>query len=187
MSEDLRTQLIRAAVALAVPPYCNLSIEDAYKRFCQELAGLKITDKRNKVIRIHERNFPKLVGMKRRNTATGEIMKDKNGKPLKAKASIVLGSLKAGTFNRKSYWVDYKKLRTIFWIPNAIENAEAVYPNKHGVVEGDQVHMKRYGKTGACIKLVFTNPEGDDRIVITSFLVKEQQLATYVGHDRLWP
>jgi hypothetical protein len=167
--------------------YSNLAIEDSYTKFCLELADQKIRDCRGKVVCLYERNFPKFLGMKRANPATGDLLLDQNGKPMKAKASVVLAALKAGTFDPKHYFIEYGRLRTMFWIPDVIRTADAVHPNGHAKIEGDEVYLKRYVKKGSDIKLVFTNLEANERIVITSFLVKESQLHNYVKFPHIWP
>jgi hypothetical protein len=187
MSEDLKSQLAKAAAALELLTYSNLSIEDSYARYCKELAGLKINDCRGQTVVLHERNFPKFLAMKRVDPATGEVLRDQNGKPIKAKASVVLASLKAGTFDSKQYYVEYGRLRTMFWIPDVLKNADGVYPNGHGVIEGDHVYAKKYEKKGSEIKLVYTVKDGSERVVITSFLVKESQLENYIGYPAIWP
>jgi hypothetical protein len=146
MSIDLKTQLLEAAVALKLPTYCNLSIEDAYTKFCAELDGKKLRDPRNEEVCIYERNFPKFLGMKRADPRTGRPILNQHGKPIKAKASTVLQSLKAGSFDRKQYFIEYARLRTMFWIPDVISSPDSIRSNIHRVIEGDQVYVKKYQK-----------------------------------------
>jgi hypothetical protein len=166
--------------------YCNLCVEDAYTKFCEELAGREFKDQRGTVITIFEENFPKLIGMKRRDPVSGELLRNGKGEPIKAKASVVLDSLRSKTFDRNLYWIDSAKLRTMFWIPDAVCNADALHPNIARRVEGDRVYLKRYAKLRGKVKLVFTNKARRNRIVITSFVVEQRTLGNYVSPTVIW-
>jgi hypothetical protein len=187
MSNILRSQLEQLYPDRKVPDFFNFGIEDAYEKFCKELADLEITDKRKQVVKILERNFPKLLGMKLRDPATGDLLRDENGYPIKAKAKIVLKSLKDRTFDSRHYRIESGRLRTLFWLPDVISNSDAIHPNGHEVIDGDEVYVKKYAKQGSDVKLVVTQPEGNKRIIITSFLIEAADLSNYVNDPAIWP
>jgi hypothetical protein len=191
MARDLKTQLAEhylAAVRGAKhPPYCDLSIADSYARFCAEIAGRRFRDPRGETVVIHQENFPKLLGMKRADPATGQVIVDPHtGKPAKAKASKVLAQLKSGTFQDAAHRVERGRIRTLFWIPDVITDPHSIHPNAHRVVAGDEVYVKKYLKLGYEVKIVVMGPAGDGRVIITSFLTDESDLAKYVGMPPVW-
>src|SRR5713226_6571132 len=111
MAEDMKAQLAKfypvTERAAKHPPYCDLSIADSYARFCAELAGKQFCDPRGKSVVILEHNFPKLLGMKRADPTTGELIIDpQTGRAMKAKASQVLQQLKNGTFQDAAHSVE---------------------------------------------------------------------------------
>ena len=197
MAEDLKTQLARIYADRAEnlnpgrkhPPYNDLSIAESYARFCAELANIEIRDPRGTAVVILEQNFPKLLGMKMADPATGEPMIDANtGRPRKAKASRVLEDLRNGTFQDAAHVVERGRMRTLFWIPEVISAPDSIHPNAHPVVAGDEVYVKRYTKEGSEIKLVVTAPApGGRRIIVTSFLTNEADLRNYVEFPPIWP
>ena len=192
MSEDLKTQLAKfyplAGQAAKHPPYCDLSVAECYIQFCAELAGKEFRDPRGESVVILERNFPKLLGMKRADPTTGKlIINPDTGKPIKAKASHVLEQLRNGTFQNAAHGVEKGRIRTLFWIPDVIIAPDAIHPNAHRVVAGDEVYVKRYVKDGNDVKLVVMEPvEGGQRVIITSFLTDGADLARYVGMPPIW-
>jgi hypothetical protein len=170
------------------PPYNNMSVVDSHSRFCAEIVDKEFCDPRGKNLVIREHNFPKLLGMKRADPQTGESILDAHtGKPTKAKASRVLEQIKDGTFQDAAHYVERGRISTLFWIPDVIADPDAIHPNAHKVVAGDEVYVKRYAKLGNDVKIVVIGPGNDGkRVIITSFLTKEQDLAKYVGFPPIW-
>jgi len=188
MNSKAKIACVPLALAAKHPPYCDLSIADAYTRFCAELAERELCDPRGKKVVVHELNFPKLLGMKRADPKSGALILDPNtGKPVKAKASRVVEQLKNGTFQENAYYVERGRIRTLFWIPDVIQNPDSIHPNAHAVVVGDEVYVKRYLKLGQELKIVVMGPaSGGQRVIITSFMTHELALGKYVGNPPVW-
>lgn len=111
----------------------RFAIADAYAQFCAELKNREIRDNHGHVVTVLERTFPKLLGMKLADPETGEPLLNQSGRPVKAKASVVLAALNDGTFDAKNYYVEAGRLTTLFWIPDVIENCDGIHPNGHEV------------------------------------------------------
>jgi hypothetical protein len=169
------------------PPDCRLSIQEAFTQFCKDMANTEIPDKRGQIIRIEEYNFPKFLGMKRIDPKTGKFLLNQNGFPIKAKAKVVIAALKAETLDPESYFIEYPRLRTLFWIPDVLRQHDAIHPNTSKKIEGDEVYFRKYNLQGACLKLVFTEKAGAKRVVVTSFSIEERDLKNYVNLTPIWP
>ena len=183
MGEDLKAQLETLYPMLVGgakhPPYCDLCVTECYARFCNDLANRRFCDPRGTVVPIYLENFPKLLGMK--------IADPKSGKLRKAKASRVLEKLREGTFRDDEYVIEKGRIRTLFWIPDVIVNPDAIHPNSHPIVDGDEVYVKRYAKDGSEVKLVVLGPSKyGSRIIITSFLTEARDLEHYIGMPAIW-
>jgi hypothetical protein len=89
---------------------------------------------------------------------------------------------------RMAILFDSNRLSTLFWIPDLITTPDAIHPNKHKRILGDEVYMKRYSKGGACFKLVFTVIDEmlNQRVVTTSFLAPEDRLKEFIGQPPKW-
>jgi hypothetical protein len=184
MGEDLKAQLERLYPELANvpysagakhPPYSNLNIEESYARFCQEMASRDYTDERGTVISILEVNFPKLLNLKLASN-------NRN-----AKASRVLDSLRKGEFDASIYTYERDRITTLFWIPQVISDCDAIHPNAHPLIQGDEVYLKRYDKEGAQNKLVFVDSTyAGQRVVTTSFLVTPERLCKFLKFPPIW-
>jgi hypothetical protein len=137
---------------------------------------------------ILERNFPKLLGMKLLDPATGKpIIDPQTGKQRKAKASKALDALRGGTFEEAAHTVDQGRIRTLFWIPDVVTDPDGIYPNAHPVVAGDEVYVKRYAKDGSEVKLVVVGPaDNGQRVIITSFLTSPKELENCISKPALW-
>jgi hypothetical protein len=184
MGEELKAQLERLYPELVStpcspgakhPPYSDLNIEESYERFCLEMAQRDYTDERGTVISILEENFPKLLNLKLASN-------DKN-----AKASKVLETLRKGTFDASLYKYERDRITTLFWIPQLICDCDAIHPNGHAKIQGDEVYVKLYDKAGAKIKLVFADSTyAGLRVVTTSFLVTPERLCKFVKFPPIW-
>ncbi|HXL08615.1 MAG TPA: hypothetical protein VN966_00150 [Candidatus Bathyarchaeia archaeon] len=158
------------------PPYSNLDIPQSYQKFCADMAGRDFTDPRNTQISVLDVNFPKLLGAKM--AATGA----------KAKASLVLASLKNGTFNPALYEVEDDRIDTLFWIEDTICKCDSIHDNNHPVIEADEVYVKRYDKIGSQVKLVFTRKlDAGQIVIVTSFLTSPADLVRFVKMPPIWP
>lgn len=158
------------------PPYSDLDISQSYQRYCAEMAGRDFTDPRNTGISVLEVNFPKLLGAKM--VATGK----------KAKASLVLASLKNGTFNPALYEIEDDRIYTLFWIEDTICHCDSIHENNHPVIEADEVYVKRYDKIGSQVKLVFTRKlQAGQIVIVTSFLTSPADLVRFVKMPPVWP
>lgn len=140
------------------------------------MAGRDFKDPRDKTISVLEVNFPKLLGAKM--AATGK----------KAKASLVLTSLKNGTFNQNLYEVETDRIETLFWIEDTICQCDSIHDNNHPVIEADEVYVKRYDKIGSEVKLVFVrNLQTGQVVIVTSFLTSPADLDRFVQMPPKWP
>lgn len=184
MGEDLKAQLEKLypehvalvkPAAAKHPPYCVATIEECYARFCQEIAGKDYADQRGKAVSILEENFPKLLNLK--VISSGQ----------KAKASKVLNSLRNGTFDSSIYGYERDRLATLFWVPEVICDSDAIHPNGHSAIQGEEVYVKFYDKDGAPVKLVFVaETYAGRRVVTTSFLTTPDRLCKFLKLPPLW-
>ena len=77
------------------------------------------------------------------------------------------------------------RLRTLFWLPEVLTDPDAIYPNAHKIVAGDQVYVRVYDKMGSTVKLAFTKDVTKRGVVIqtvliTSFLTDPKTAMSYV-------
>jgi hypothetical protein len=156
------------------PEYAlEASIADLFSRYERVLVGKFVEDPLGTRVWFRDYNFPKLIQLSFRGT--------------KAKASIAINHLR-----RKSSEADYSfdayRAKTLFWIPDVIQNADAIYVNGHKRIAGDQVYVKRYAKAGSPLKVVFTQIDGDlnQRIVTTSFQTDDEGLKRFVNSPPMW-
>ena len=159
------------------PPYNNLSVRDSLRRFCEEvLPQCPINAPRNKIIKIVKRNFPKLAGLEHLTLTREELT-----------ASEIVKSIEDGTFDLGQYREDRDdRLRTLFWIPEVLSDPDAVYPNAHRIVAGNEVYVRVYNKMGSRVKLVFTmDITRGGRVIrtvpVTSFLTDSATAMSYVA------
>jgi hypothetical protein len=165
------------------PPDNELSVSETLKKFCQDfLSRSPIVDPRRKPIHIIKTNFPKLAGLKHRTKSREELP-----------ASQILAAIESGTFDLKDYNPDRDdRLRTLFWLPELFSDPDAIYPNGHKIVEGDEVYIRVYDKMGATVKVAFTKDLRDKRgriirtIPITSFLTYPTRAKSFVKGDPLY-
>ena len=172
---DLRTALINAN---AIPsehrflyakgrkhlPYNDFGVIGTYSKFKADFLPLcPITDRLDREIRVEQTHFRKMLNMKHRTL--GE----------KARAYMLVEELEAGSFDASHYdSLEKDRIRTMFWIPEVLQDPDAVFKNNHKTVKADEVFATVYDKSGSTIKLVFTaafgprfNPRQE---IVTSYL-----------------
>lgn len=165
------------------PPDNELSVSDTLKKFCEEFLPLSpLIDPRDKPIRIVKNNFPKLAGLKHRTKSREELS-----------ATQIIAAIENGTFDPEDYNADRgDRLRTLFWLPELVRDPDAIYPNGHKGVEGDEVYVRVYDKMGAKVKVAFMKDLRDKKgqiintIPITSFLADPTRAKSFVKRDALY-
>jgi hypothetical protein len=149
-------------------PYNELSLTNTLEKFKTEFLPLcPLSDPLDRQIRVVDTNFRKLINLKHK--ALGK----------KAKAYKIIEEIETGTFDPKDYSpLELDRIRTLFWIPEVIQDPDAIYKNNHRVVEADEVFVCVYNKGGAKVKLVFTStfgPKFNPRVeIVTSYLTDER-------------
>jgi hypothetical protein len=178
---DLKEQLAKLYPHLVAPepakhpPYSELNIQQSYERYCKEMAGRDINDPRDVLISVLEVNFPKLLGAKMAATHK------------KAKASLVLATLKDGTFNKDLYQIEDDRLQTLFWIEDTVQGCDSIHDNNHPIIEADEVYVKHYDKIGSTVKLVFVRKlQAGQVIIVTSFLTSPGDLPRFIKMPAVW-
>ena len=137
---------------------------DTYVRFKADfLPQCPFTDCLDRQIRIEETHFRKMLNMKHRTL--GE----------KARAYMLVEELEAGSFDASHYdSLEKDRIRTMFWIPEVLQDPDAVFKNNHKTVKADEVFATVYDKSGSTIKLVFTAAFGPRfnlrQEIVTSYL-----------------
>jgi hypothetical protein len=165
------------------PPDNELSVSDTLKKFCEEFLPLSpIIDPLGKLIYIIKTNFPKLAGLKHRTKNREEFP-----------ASQIIAAIESGTFDLEDYNPDRDdRLRTLFWLPELLRDPDAIFPNGHKIVEGDEVYVRVYDKMGAKVKVAFTKDLRDKKgriirtIPITSFLTYPTRAKSFVKRDPVY-
>jgi hypothetical protein len=165
----------------AFPGNFKGTIQGAFIRYREAYAGKDFQDPRGICVTLLEENFPKLVKLK--------FQPDAKRPAQRARAKAVLSSLRDGTFDEARHFSEQPvRLRTLFWIEDVICHPDGIHPNCAAKVEGEEVYFKRYERSDADTKLVFTAiGRGGQRIVITSFLDRAIVLHNYCGLPALWP
>jgi hypothetical protein len=149
-------------------PYNELSLTATLAKFKTDFLRLcPLTDPLDREIRVMDTNFRKLINLKHKSL--GES----------AKAYKIVEEIENGTFDPNNYEpLEFDRIKTIFWIPEVIQDPDAIYKNNHRVVEADHVYICVYNKAGATIKLVFTSTFGakcNPRVeIVTSYLTDER-------------
>jgi hypothetical protein len=157
------------------------TIQEAFTRYCAEYAGRDFEDPRGVCVTLLEENFPKLVKLR---------FQPDGGKPSqRARAKAVLKSLREGNFDESRHFSEQlPRLRTLFWIEDVICRPHGIHPNCAAKVEGEEVYFKSFDRSGSDTKLIFTAiGYGGQRIVITSFLDRAENLHKYCDSPALWP
>lgn len=105
-----------------------------------------LVDPRGKKVRILKNHFPKLADLEHATLNREEFP-----------ASLIVECIENGSFNLAHYKQERaERMRTLFWIPDVIRDPDAIYPNGHKVVVGDEIYVKVYDRNGSRVKLVFT-------------------------------
>jgi len=149
------------------------SIADLFSRYERILVGKFVEDPLGTRVWFRDYNFPKLIQLSFRGT--------------KAKASVAVNHLRRRG-SEADYSFDAYRAKTLFWIPDVIQNADSIYVNGHKRIAGDQVYVKRYAKAGSPLKVVFTQIDDDlnQRIVTTSFQTDDEGLKRFVNSQPMW-
>ncbi len=156
------------------PPYCFSSIESAFRRYEAELVGTYVLDPLGTRVWFMDYNFPKLIQLCFQGS--------------KAKATQAIKHLRVEPAAVADYTWDQSRFSTLFWIPDVIANPDAIHPNKHGRIIGDEVYIRKYAKAGACYKIAFTVVDEtlNQRVVTTSFLTPPDRLRQFIGDPPKW-
>ena len=163
----------------AHPPVRELTVQEAFNRYCTECVGKDLIDPRGISVSLLEENFPKLIKLYTRPTKAVQATK--------ARAKHVLPSLREGTFDPDLYTWHMSRLDALFWISDVITDPDGIYPNKAPLIDGNEVYAKRYAKIGSELKLVFiATGYAGQRIVITSFLERHEGIIGYCGMPALY-
>jgi hypothetical protein len=162
------------------PPYRCGNIAGVFGEYERELAGKTFTDPCGEKVSFFDYNFTKLVQL--------EIASVSSGRRLKAKAARFLEEARSGHLDESNYSWDANRAQTLFWIPDVIQQPDSIHQNRHNIIMGDRVYVKRYSKAGAPYKIVFTTIERSSqvRVVTTSFLVPEDRLMRFVQVPAIW-
>jgi len=164
------------------PPYNELSVGETLLKFCGEILPLfPLINPLGKKIKVIKTNFPKLAGLEHKTLTRDEFS-----------ASDILRAIEDGTFNLGDYDPNRDdRLRTIFWLPEVLRDPDAIYPNAHKIVAGDEVYVRVYDKMGSTVKLAFAqdikkHSKLISTVVITSFLSGPATATSYVGGDPIY-
>jgi hypothetical protein len=156
------------------PAYFEGGILDGFKKYVTEHVGKYVCDPLGTRVWFMDYNFPKMLNLLFRGA--------------KANATKTLEHLRTGWIDEAAYERDPHRLRTLFWNSELIENPDAIHPNCHAIILGDEVYVKKYQKAGAAYKLVFTvvDDEINQRVVTTSFLAEGDRLVEFLGQPAKW-
>jgi hypothetical protein len=160
--------------------YFKNTMTEAFKKYRGECVNCDFEDPRGICVTLLEENFPKLIKL---------MYRPKPEAPgIRARAKAVIPHLNAGTFDEDKHFSEQPvRLRTLFWISDVIINPDGIAPNSAARVEGEEVYFKKYQREKPDIKLVFTTiRQGGLRVVVTSFLEREEDLPKYCGLPLLW-
>ena len=179
----LEHQLAFYARGAKHPPYNHASVADTLARFCAEILPMSpLEDPRKKRVSIVKGNFPKLV--------------DLEHKTLKKKdfpAFQIIECIENGSFDPDHYEIpDLSRIRTLFWLPEVIQDPDAIYKNGHKIIAGDEVYVGVYDKDGSKVKLLFTMDKYDKKgkyirtVPVTSFLTDPEMVINFVSGQPLY-
>jgi hypothetical protein len=179
---DIKTTLARLFPPLpkCPPNYKFSTVTELYQQYATRLEGSSVTDPLGRDIEFLAENFPHLVKLEFYNAKTRAWVK--------AAAAVSVAQLKSKTLDETRYRiVDLSRPRTLFWVPEVLQNPDAIYDNKRE--NGTEVYVKRYRRTqGQTIKLALVSERpGGDRIIVTSFWCDDAYLAGCVKHPAKHP
>jgi hypothetical protein len=188
MGVDLRSQLADAypehnhkllfyALGRTRPDYNDLSVQDTFAKFKTDFLPLcPLTDKLGRKIQIAKVNFRKLINLKHK--ALGDD----------ARARKIIEELETRAFDLANYEaIEQDRIRTLFWVPEVIEDPDAIYKNNHRVVKADEVFVCVYDKPGSRVKLAFTSTFGsgdNKRIEIVTSYLTDAKTAMYCAKGK---
>lgn len=139
-------KLIFDAKGRKQPPSNKLDVIQTFAKFKAEFLPIcPLEDPLGRDIKVEAVNFRKLLNLKHKTLGD------------KAKAWKVVEEIEQGTFNIEDYTLPEDRIRHLFWIPELINDPDAIYKNSHAVVKADEVFICVYDKLGAKIKLAFTS------------------------------
>lgn len=164
------------------PSFNWLGVKETLDKFCSDFLPLcPLVDPRGKKILILKSHFPKLVDLEHATLDRKEFP-----------ASLIVKCIENGSFNPDHYKQSrLERMRTLFWIPDIIRDPDAIYPNGHKVVAGDEIYVKVYDKKTSRVKLVFTmdiRQKGKviSTVPVTSFLARSSRARQMVKGDPLY-
>jgi len=170
-------KLIVYAKGCKHPGYNTLSVVESFHRFCKEILPLSpLVDPRGKRITIIENNFPKFLNLEPK----------KQGDP--ARPIILVRAIKAGQFDACKYKWEADRIRDLFWVPEVLTRPDAIYKNKHLVIDADEVYAKVYDKQGSTVKLAFVKDISPKLcVVVTSYLTNPIRAMACFEGEPIWP
>ena len=156
------------------PPLITFSsLQELYSVYRNQMVDNPAEDPSGHRVWFFVKNFPKLIQLEGRNRKSGRFEK--------VKARKIIGQIKKG--KAENYCrCDMSRAQTVTWIPEVIEDPDSIHENNYKKIEGEDVYVRRYNKTGPPFKLVFTvvDEQSGKRVVTTSFWVKEGRLKKFI-------
>jgi hypothetical protein len=144
------------------PNFKYRSIAEIFKEFQAKLEGKTFVDPCGRESRFFARNFPHLIKL--------EYFDQNVGHWVPAKASKAVAQLRSGNLDESKYRIqDESRARTLFWLPEIIENPDGIHDNIR--VNQTEVYSKHYVlKSGKSqLKVVLVKRDSTGGAVITSF------------------
>lgn len=154
----------------------QLGVLETLQRFCAEFLPLcPLVDPRGERISIVKSNFPKLADIAHATLSKEDFP-----------ASQIVDAIEKGTFDPAHYQkMRMERIQTLFWVPDCIRNPDAIFPNGHQMIVGDEVYVRTYKKVGSRVKLVFImniRQKGKiiRRVPVTSFFTNSRRASLFV-------
>jgi hypothetical protein len=176
MPSDFREQLVAAlpehdhkllfyALGRKHPAYNELGVTETFAKFTEEFLPLcPLEDPLGRDIKVTPINFRKLINLKHKTLGDD------------AKAWKIVEEIEQGTFDIANYELPDDRIRTLFWVPDAITDPDAIYKNNHCSVQADEVFVSVYDKMGSTVKLTFISTFGKKPVqrveIVTSYLTE---------------
>jgi hypothetical protein len=181
---QLEHQLAFYARGSKHPPYNHKDVRDSLSQFCEQILPLSpLKDPRNKEIKIVKGNFPKLADLEHKTLTRDEFP-----------ASQIVKCIEEGTFDPSDYQTpESSRISTLFWLPELVQDPDAIYRNGHKIIAGNEIYVRVYDKQGRRVKLLFTmdiknakNGELIRTVPVTSFMTDSQKVIDFISGQPLY-
>ncbi|MGA2046760.1 MAG: hypothetical protein ABSG96_03665 [Terracidiphilus sp.] len=163
-------------------PYNEADVAGTLIRFSAEILPISpLVDPRGKQVSIVKGNFPKLVDLEHKTLKKQDFP-----------AFQVLECIENGTFDPAHYVIpDSSRMKTLFWLPEVIQDPDAIYKNGHKIIAGHEVYVRVYDKMGSKVKLFFTMDISNKgkyvrTVPVTSFLTDPEMVINFVSGQPLY-